>query len=659
MQTCYYKYFGFIFLATITFFLPLIVCSQEIVTLNKDKPYTRIGKSVFYLTDSERKLSFDEIRTSAMSSKFIKSEQEANNLGNKDMAVWNYFTIYNPTNENWLLQVESYNVDTLEFYYPDSATGQYKKVISGRYLPFSKRKYKSTYHVFDLPAAINDTSTFYLKVDTYYMQYPLSIITRSEFVAEAHRRDLFTGIYYGLVIVFMIYNFFVFLSVRDKDYLYYVVYIFFNAILIAQLKGFTAELYGDRFHFLWNYAPGIIAITSIVSFIFTRRILETRTRARKWDRFIVGFFFPAFLMIIFLSTVGKNLYASLMNQFVGMLALIFLFSIAIKIYRSGFKPARFYIIACFFYFLGVLLFTLKGLALLPFNFITNNAIEIGSTLQMIMFSFVIGDRLKIFKDEKEKAQENLVESLKENERLILGQKEMLEIKVKERTLELSMEKERSENLLLNILPEETAHELKEKGTAEPKHYDSVTVLFTDFKDFTKISEKLSPSELVYEIDSCFRVFDELIGKYDVEKIKTIGDSYMAAGGLPVENNTHPEDVIRVAIDMLNFITQHNTERKNHGKHPLEIRIGIHTGSVIAGIVGTKKFAYDIWGDTVNTASRMESSGKPGKINISETTYELVKDKFKFSHRGKIEAKNKGMIDMYFLDLSHESTYKES
>ena len=281
MQTCYYKYFGFIFLATITFFLPLIVCSQEIVTLNKDKPYTRIGKSVFYLTDSERKLSFDEIRTSAMSSKFIKSEQEANNLGNKDMAVWNYFTIYNPTNENWLLQVESYNVDTLEFYYPDSATGQYKKVISGRYLPFSKRKYKSTYHVFDLPAAINDTSTFYLKVDTYYMQYPLSIITRSEFVAEAHRRDLFTGIYYGLVIVFMIYNFFVFLSVRDKDYLYYVVYIFFNAILIAQLKGFTAELYGDRFHFLWNYAPGIIAITSIVSFIFTRRILETRTRDRK------------------------------------------------------------------------------------------------------------------------------------------------------------------------------------------------------------------------------------------------------------------------------------------------------------------------------------------------------------------------------------------
>ena len=170
---------------------------------------------------------------------------------------------------------------------------------------------------------------------------------------------------------------------------------------------------------------------------------------------------------------------------------------------------------------------------------------------------------------------------------------------------------------------------------------------------------MTPEDLVEELNECFIEFDNIIGKYDLEKIKTIGDSYMAAGGLPVENNTHPEDVIRVAIDMLNFITQHNTERKNHGKHPLEIRIGIHTGSVIAGIVGTKKFAYDIWGDTVNTASRMESSGKPGKINISETTYELVKDKFKFSHRGKIEAKNKGMIDMYFLDLSHESTYKES
>lgn len=213
------------------------------------------------------------------------------------------------------------------------------------------------------------------------------------------------------------------------------------------------------------------------------------------------------------------------------------------------------------------------------------------------------------------------------------------------------EQRRSEELLLNILPSEVAEELKQKGSAEAKQFDDVTVMFTDFKGFTKISEKLSPSELVAEIDTCFKAFDQIIDKHNIEKIKTIGDAYMCAGGLPVLNKTHATDIIKAALEIQQFMVNHFRERVALGLDVFEIRIGIHTGPVVAGIVGVKKFAYDIWGDTVNTASRMESSGQVGKINISGNTYEIIKDQFHCVYRGKIEAKGKGEIDMYFVENS--------
>jgi adenylate cyclase len=214
---------------------------------------------------------------------------------------------------------------------------------------------------------------------------------------------------------------------------------------------------------------------------------------------------------------------------------------------------------------------------------------------------------------------------------------------------ITNEKKRSDELLLNILPSEVAEELKAKGSADAKQFDDVTVMFTDFKNFTQISEKLSPTELVAEIHTCFKAFDNIIDKHNIEKIKTIGDSYMCAGGLPVANTTNATDVVIAAIEIQSFMQDHMQKRLGENKDPFEIRIGVHTGAVVAGIVGVKKFAYDIWGDTVNVASRMESSGEAGKVNISGATYDLVKDKFRCVHRGKIQAKNKGEVDMYFVE----------
>lgn len=230
---------------------------------------------------------------------------------------------------------------------------------------------------------------------------------------------------------------------------------------------------------------------------------------------------------------------------------------------------------------------------------------------------------------------------KENER----QEGLLETK----NINLSEEKQKSDELLLNILPYETAEELKQTGTAKTKSFDLVTVLFTDFVGFTIISEKLSPEKLVEEINFCFSAFDNIISKYDIEKIKTIGDSYMCAGGLPKPNNRNPGDVVNAAIEIQEFMLEYRKEKLEKNEPGFELRLGIHSGPVVAGIVGIKKFAYDIWGDTVNTASRIESSGERGKVNISGSTYELVKEKFNCTYRGKIPAKNKGEIDMYFVE----------
>jgi len=213
-------------------------------------------------------------------------------------------------------------------------------------------------------------------------------------------------------------------------------------------------------------------------------------------------------------------------------------------------------------------------------------------------------------------------------------------------------KKKSDDLLLNILPFETAEELKQKGSAEAKKFNEVTVMFTDFKEFTLISEHMSAEELVNVIHYYYSEFDNIITKHNLEKIKIIGDSYMCAGGLPVPNKTHACDVVRAALELQEFVASQRAIRKIRGEYFFELRIGINTGPLIAGIVGSKKFAYDIWGETVNTASRLENTGEIDKVNISGTTYEQIKDQFTCIHRGKVIVKHNKEIDMYFVEASN-------
>jgi len=216
--------------------------------------------------------------------------------------------------------------------------------------------------------------------------------------------------------------------------------------------------------------------------------------------------------------------------------------------------------------------------------------------------------------------------------------------------QLEKEKEKSDKLLMNILNERIIHDLKETGITEPVTYDNVTLFFSDLVNFTPISEKLEPSKLVNELNEIFTEFDGIIRKYECERMEIIGDAYIAACGIPIAIENHAENIINAAIEILNYMKFRFQSALEKNKINWEIRIGIHTGKVAEGVVGIQRYSYNVFGDAVNTASRMETNADPMSINISESTYKLVADKFNFIERTPIDVKGKGLLKMYFLDL---------
>lgn len=215
--------------------------------------------------------------------------------------------------------------------------------------------------------------------------------------------------------------------------------------------------------------------------------------------------------------------------------------------------------------------------------------------------------------------------------------------------ELELEKKKSDELLYKILPKRIVEYQKERGNMPPMQYFSqVSILFTDFQGFTQIASKMSPAILLKELNDCFSAFDDIIDRHNLEKIKTIGDAYMAAGGIPNANKTNPTDAVLAALEIQRFMEKRRAEKTAKGGNYWRCRLGINTGQVTAGVIGDKRFAYDVWGDTVNVASRMESNGEVGKVNISAQTYALVKDLFVCEQRAAIQVKGKGEMTAYFV-----------
>ena len=280
---------------------------------------------------------------------------------------------------------------------------------------------------------------------------------------------------------------------------------------------------------------------------------------------------------------------------------------------------------------------------------------------LCIFAFIIGIfyiyqiRVAQIRHQKVKLELEVVKrtrKISEQNKQIIEQNTQVEIqkeKIEQQKELIQKEKEKVEGILLNILPEGTAAELISKGKSKARYYKRVTVMFTDFVGFSKIAENMKPQDLVRQLDSYFTNFDKIISKFDLEKIKTIGDAYMCAGGVPIRNKSNAIEVVLAALAIQEFMLDYNTNLELKGKESWNIRIGINTGEVTAGVIGQKRFAYDIWGSTVNQAQRMEMHGEPNTVNVSGNTYEIIAPYFLCNYRGKIQTKHNGTLDMYFVE----------
>ncbi len=624
--------------------------AQKVIEINAGESFV-LGPGLEILLDSSNALTEEAV----LSESFMPLESGLLNLGNFPYTVWARFSVSSRTEIAAFLEVQAPLLETIELY--ELLDGELVPLFKGGFLaPFGERPIRSENWLFSLDIQKGAPITFYLKARSGYpLLMPVQLSSKDSYAESAQGHNLFWGLYMGIMVFAILYNFFIFISVKERVYLYYITYIIGSVIFYLGLKGFSFQFLWPNLPVLNTFLPLLVSLTNILVILFALKFLNV-TREQKVNYRLAMGFIVLFILIAGVSLTGNYPLADSLAQLVSLFVCIFYIYLGVESYRRGIKTAKYFLVAWTVFLLLAIVFILSIGGAIQSNAFTSNGIFIGHMAEVMLLSFALADRINILKQENEDKQHQIIYQLREKERIQLKANEELEYKVEQRTAELKEQrnkalhqKQRSDKLLLNILPEAVAEELKSTGQVKAQMIDSITVLFTDIVGFTILTEQMTSGELVDEIHECFSAFDEIMVRYGVEKIKTIGDSYMAAGGVPTPNDTHPYDVVQAAIEIREFMNELQIRKRKEGKTPFEIRIGIHTGPVVSGVVGANKFAYDIWGDTVNLASRMETSGEPGKINISESTYHLVKDKFQCVSRGEVEAKYKGKVKMYFVE----------
>lgn len=618
-----------------------------------------IDKWLYDFEDKEGTFTVDQINKWPPDS-FRFRNKELIAFGNSVSVFWAVLHLQEPLQKGLHFYCEQASLEYVDIFFYDQ-TGKIIEIKNtGSLRPFSSRNFDWYTPNFPIPEG---TKKVIFRVRSYSgLNIPFKFGTLNAVVKFQHRYDLFTGLYLGVMLIMLFYNLTIYGFLRDRSYLYYCAYMVFSLLMMVKMRGIGFDLFWrhypdfNRLHTIIPSMVGIFAAVFAKSFLKPSKYYPAGNYL--FNFIIITYAFCLVIEVLYIQPLANNFFQlftllqGLINVFVGLM-----------IWRRGNKTARIFLLSWTFLIIGNFLIILTINGFIKQSFVNFNAFQITSALQAVFLSLALADRINSYKRETEIAKDLAYKKVLENEKLVREQNVVLEGKVEERTSELNKtlevlnsqkmllekEKKKSDRLLHNILPEEVANELKEKGFAEAKYYQDVSVLFTDFKDFTKVAEVLSPSELVSVIDYCFRKFDEITTECNLEKIKTIGDAYLAVCGLPNGNPDHALNTVRAAIKIRDFMNDFLASRNSEGKQSFELRIGISSGPVVAGIVGSKKFAYDIWGDTVNTAARMEQNSEVGKINISGTTYELVKDKINCQYRGKLQAKNKGLIDMYFVE----------
>lgn len=626
-----------------------------------------LSLDVSVLRDSLSRFSIGDVTADSLQQAYLPDSTVKYDLSSR--TYWLRVTVKgeNRRHEYWTVKLS--HIDTIQMYLPEP-DGSYHRLISGENIPFWQRAVPyGEYTCMSFP--VYDTSTtFYLRLTSASMYSfdfrrigDMKFMPPETFAMLSHEARYFHGIFFGIMLAMIVFNFIIYLMYRYRPYLVYAGFMVTQTIYQLSVSGFLKEFVFYNMPLVGKHSPFYTAVISLAGYVYFCRVyLESSKYAPRMDRiykWVYLVLLADMLVGVFYNlNVGNNLL--LLS---GLVIIIFPFFMAITAIRQKYRQAVYFLLSSILSYIGYFLYVGMKMEVVPQVFFTRYSFQMFFGVQSLLFATGLADRMNLIRKELEQKKLEKARLEKEQEialkNILEKQNEELEIKVQERTIELEeknreiehdreiirQERVKSDNLLLNIMPEKIARRLKagEKTIAET--FDNVTVLFCDIVGFTKLSKVIGPQDLVMKLNAIFSEFDQLATQYGLEKIKTIGDAYMCVCGLPEPKPDHAERTAMFALGMLDAIKQHENELTGGS---ISVRIGINSGMVVAGVIGNQKFAYDLWGETVNTASRLESQGESMKIQCSEATYELLSGKFSFEERGDVELKGMGMAKAYFL-----------
>lgn len=481
---------------------------------------------------------------------------------------------------------------------------------------------------------------------------PPLLIDQDIWTSNIQTSDTIWSLIFGCFIILILYHFVYYFLTRDSVYLYYCLFVFSAAFPFLTLIRDVSD--SPEYNALLFFS--VSGLFSVFYFQLTRQFISLKTLLPKWDKALKYFILGKTALVVLYSILHlftQDIFVILATYIPALfIELVLMVLLAIALIKTKDRISLQFVLGSSLAWLGMLTAILSadpGASFTPQVHPYKFGIPAyGFVLESLVFAMVLAYRSKLNEVEKKKAQDALISQLQENKALQEKVNRELEEKVIERTQTIELERQKSENLLLNVLPHSIVEEMKETGSTKPRRFDNVSVLYADFADFTRISANMTPETLVQRLDHFFKNFDAIVARNGMEKIKTIGDAYMCVSGLPDPHEDHARRAVQAALEIQDFLKEYN-ESLESGQAPWRLRIGVNSGPVVAGVIGDYKFTYDVWGDTVNTASRLEMYSEPGKINISEAVHTLVKEDFNFVERGSVEVKNKGKVRMYFVE----------
>jgi len=613
------------------------VASAAPAVLDDRTPVLELWPSITLLSDVEGRLTVDEILKAT--DRFAPPDAGDSayaTLGLRKDVVWLRAPLDVPATSDgkWVLDIDYSLLNRIDVYVA-SADKVVAHGVLGNAQPFGQRPIRGRSHAIELELP-HGASQLLLRVESVGSKIlPITLSKVSAFHARALNEQLLQGLLTGLGVCLLLYSLLQWFAVRQHLYLKY-------ALLITGSTLFSVQFFGLGEQYIWTdnawLERHMAGITSLLTACGTALFIEEALgsdmsrRLRIAIRGVAGLL-AACALAHALDVMDIRHVSAVMGT-LGLLPSLLGVPGAVARVRRGDIVGIYFLLAWLGYFVAsaIMVGVVKGQ--IGVSFWTMHSFQFGATIDMMIFMRIAVLGTQRMKQAMEAERRDFMEQ----------QQQVLEKKVAERTTELAQERERSELLLRNILPAAIADELKRDGRSIPRRYDEVSILFTDLVEFTRTVASISASRTVDELNDIFTGFDAIVARHGLEKINTVGDAYMAAAGVPQACPDHARRCVQAALEMQHWIADRNARAAIQWG----LRAGVHSGSVVAGVVGSTKYAYGIWGDTVNVASRMESASERGRVNISASTYELVKDDFQCEYRGKVSAKGKGEIDMYFV-----------